>query len=85
MDHLRTNHRGTYVLTDNDFVFLSKMSVGTHAETLQLMKPYLAFPCGLLRGALSNLGVEAFVTAEIQTEEDTDKPKNIVVFKIQEK
>ena len=48
------------------------------------MKPYLAFPCGLIRGALSNLGIEAFVTAEIQPDEEKELPNN-VVFRIQEK
>ena len=28
---------------------------------------YLAFPCGLIRGALSNLGVACIVTAEVST------------------
>lgn len=29
VDNLRTNHQGTYVLHDNDFRFLSKLSNGT--------------------------------------------------------
>merc|ERR1712233_297502 len=84
VDHLRTNHRGTYVLSDENFVLLTKMSASSSGETLSLMKHYLAFSCGLLRGALSNLGVEAFVTAEIQQDEEKDPP-NVVVFRVQEK
>jgi hypothetical protein len=84
VNHLRTNHRGTYVLTDDSFVFLTRMSTSTPFETLNLMKPYLAFPCGLIRGALSNLGIEAFVTAQIEPDEEKEQP-NTVVFRIQEK
>ena len=28
---------------------------------------YLAFPCGLIRGALANLGIVCVVTAEVNT------------------
>ena len=73
------------MLIDNEFVFLTRMSVGTQAESLQLMKPYLAFPCGLIRGALSNMGIEAFVTAEIRVDEEGDRPKISATFKIEEK
>ena len=30
-----------------------------------MMFQYLAFPCGLIRGALANLGVICIVTAEV--------------------
>jgi len=30
-----------------------------------IMFQYLAFPCGLIRGALANLGVICIVTAEV--------------------
>lgn len=31
------------------------------------MKQYLAFPCGLIRGALANLGVTSVVIGEVST------------------
>ncbi|KAJ1557902.1 hypothetical protein HK096_004691, partial [Nowakowskiella sp. JEL0078] len=37
------------------------------AETCRLAFPYPAFPCGLIRGALSNLGVPSVVMAEISS------------------
>ena len=32
---------------------------------MMMMFQYLAFPCGLIRGALANLGVVCIVTAEV--------------------
>lgn len=34
-------------------------------DTAKMAVLYLAFPCGLLRGALASLGIQASVTAEI--------------------
>ncbi|KAJ6218107.1 hypothetical protein RDWZM_009264 [Blomia tropicalis] len=64
-DTLRTNHQGIYVLIDNQFRFVLKLS-----DTQQFMNvivKYLAFSCGLIRGALANLGIISIVTAEVLT------------------
>ncbi|ESO86177.1 hypothetical protein LOTGIDRAFT_220856 [Lottia gigantea] len=63
VDNLRTNHQGVYVLQDNRFKFLTQISNGK--QYMESAPKYLAFPCGLLRGALSNLGVNCIVTAEV--------------------
>ncbi|XP_012693876.1 trafficking protein particle complex subunit 6B, like isoform X2 [Clupea harengus] len=63
IDNLRTNHQGTYVLQDNRFTLLTPLSSGK--QYLEEAPKYLAFSCGLLRGALSNLGLESVVTAEV--------------------
>ncbi|XP_013884035.1 trafficking protein particle complex subunit 6b [Austrofundulus limnaeus] len=63
IDNLRTNHQGVYVLQDNNFRFLSNLSAGK--QFLDHAPKYLAFSCGLVRGALSNLGVRSIVTAEV--------------------
>lgn len=63
IDNLRTNHQGTYVLQDNRFALLTQLSSGK--QYLEEAPRYLAFSCGLLRGALSNLGLESVVTAEV--------------------
>ncbi|RKO94198.1 transport protein particle component, Bet3 family protein [Blyttiomyces helicus] len=66
IDNLKTNHRGVYVLTDNNFRWFMRMSSdGGSAETSRQAFPYLAFPCGLIRGALANLGVVTVVIAEV--------------------
>ncbi|GMP37190.1 hypothetical protein CsSME_00008991 [Camellia sinensis var. sinensis] len=80
IDNLKTNHRGTFVLQDNQFNWLSHMSIepssqnsgsvqdpSTMAESkaAQATGMYLYFPCGLIREALSNLGIPCAVSADI--------------------
>lgn len=63
MDNLKTNHRGTYVLIDNNFKYCQRMSTAYgSAETLKRATPYLWFPVGIIRGILSALGIEASVS-----------------------
>ncbi|KAH9842220.1 TRS33-TRAPP subunit of 33 kDa involved in targeting and fusion of ER to golgi transp [Teratosphaeria destructans] len=67
IDNLKTNHRGIFVLTDNRFQPLSRMSVDRRAgpkaadEAIARAQTYMYFPCGVLRGALAGLGIEATV------------------------
>ncbi len=63
VDNLRTNHQGVYVLQDNNFRFLSKVSQGR--QHLEQAPKFVVFTCGLLRGSLANLGLNSVVTAEI--------------------
>ncbi|KAK2847145.1 hypothetical protein Q5P01_010144 [Channa striata] len=63
VDNLRTNHQGTYVLQDNKFALLTQLSSGK--QYLNQAPKYLAFSCGVVRGALSNLGLDSVVTAEV--------------------
>ncbi|XP_078216258.1 trafficking protein particle complex subunit 6A isoform X1 [Callithrix jacchus] len=63
MDSLRTNHQGTYVLQDNSFPLLLPMAAGL--QYLEEAPKFLAFTCGLLRGALCTLGIESVVTASV--------------------
>jgi hypothetical protein len=68
IDNLKTNHKGIYVLTDNVFRPLLHCSLSssslTSPETIAAVSNHLAFPCGLIRGALANLGLVASVQAE---------------------
>ncbi|CAG8507810.1 10573_t:CDS:2 [Cetraspora pellucida] len=65
IDNLKTNHRGVYVLQDNNFRWFLRMSTEAGgAEAAKKAVPYLWFPCGLIRGALANLGVVSVVIAE---------------------
>jgi trafficking protein particle complex subunit 6 len=71
------DRQGVYVLTDNNFKWFSRMSTASGTQdAIHKAQPvvplyyhsdnqFLWFPCGLIRGALSNLGVEATVIAEI--------------------
>lgn len=65
IDNLRTNYQGTYLLQDNSFRFLNKMSTGS--QYLESSGKYVEFTCGLLRGALTNLGINCIVSTEIST------------------
>ncbi|KAK3840388.1 MAG: BET3 family protein [Linnemannia elongata] len=65
VDNLKTNHRGVYVLQDNGFRWFTRMAHDqSSAESVKKVTPYLWFPCGILRGILSNLGIASVVVAE---------------------
>ncbi|KAI4597056.1 Trafficking protein particle complex subunit 33 [Pestalotiopsis sp. 9143b] len=64
IDNLKTNHRGVYVLTDNMFRPLGRMSTDAGGQAVVRAQPFLWFPCGIVRGALAALGVNATVQAE---------------------
>jgi len=71
--------QGTFVLQDNKFRWLARMSVDPSTDTpvedstsptaenkaAQAMSMHLYFPCGIIRGALSNLGIPCAVSADI--------------------
>jgi len=66
VDNLRTNHRGVYVLQDNSFKPISRLSSWEgRADALHRAKLFVAMPAGIIRGALSRLGLHGTVVAEI--------------------
>jgi len=82
IDNLKTNHRGTFVLQDNHFRWLKRISIDSSVENIDVPQPdssalaadgkgaqaasmHLYFPCGIIRGALSNLGIPCAVSADI--------------------
>nr|GAT60364.1 predicted protein [Mycena chlorophos] len=66
VDNLRTNHRGVYVLQDNNFKPISRVSSWEgRAEAVRRAKLYAAMPAGIIRGALSRLGHQTTVSPEI--------------------
>ncbi|XP_043696470.1 trafficking protein particle complex subunit 6b [Telopea speciosissima] len=81
IDNLKTNHRGTFVLQDNRFRWLTRVSIDPspantdlsqepslatdESKTAQATSMHLYFPCGIIRGALSNLGIPCAVSADI--------------------
>jgi len=68
IDTLKTDYQGTFLLCDNDFQVLQPFLAG--APPKEELLPYLAFPCGMIRGALFSLGVDANVTPEVETNDD---------------
>eukprot|EP00897_Mesotaenium_endlicherianum_P003579 jgi/Mesen1/3249/ME000187S02411 len=85
VDNLKTNHRGVFVLQDNKFRWLTRISIdnlpggpGSSEGVEKIVSApqgivkasvaagqYLYLPCGLIRGALTSLGVPCSVSAEV--------------------
>ncbi|KAL6600566.1 hypothetical protein ACP70R_045366 [Stipagrostis hirtigluma subsp. patula] len=80
IDNLKTNHRGTFVLQDSRFRWLTRVSLDPSAESMdaadndsaplgdtaaQTTSMLLYFPCGIIRGALTNLGIQCSVSADM--------------------
>mmetsp|Transcript_849 Transcript_849/g.1326 ORF Transcript_849/g.1326 Transcript_849/m.1326 type:complete len:258 (-) Transcript_849:307-1080(-) len=63
IDKLQTNHRGVFVLKDGSFKWLERMPSNIEVARAMAIK-ILALPCGLIRGALSNLGIAAVVSCD---------------------
>jgi hypothetical protein len=65
---LKTNHRGTFVLTDTAFKPFLRFSsnTGIQGNTSRESIPFLALPCGIIRGVLFGLGMtHTSVSAEV--------------------
>ncbi|GEQ70026.1 hypothetical protein JCM33374_g3702 [Metschnikowia sp. JCM 33374] len=66
MDNLRTNHRGTFVLIDNQYRPTAGFcSDKGKPDAVAKARAYTYWPCGIIRGILSSFGVEAYVSADI--------------------
>ncbi|VDO05975.1 unnamed protein product [Rodentolepis nana] len=63
VDSLKTNNADVYVLLDSAFSSLTRIDPSQQYNSNVEM--ILAFACGLLRGALTSLGVNCIVNAEI--------------------
>jgi hypothetical protein len=63
IDKLQTNHRGVFVLKDLDLKWLSRFPTGPESSRVAAIR-LLAFPCGLIRGALAVLGIPAVVSCD---------------------
>ena len=55
--------QGTFVLQDVKFKLLTRLSGA--GDTKAAAMPYLGYTCGMLRGALANLGIACTVTPDI--------------------
>jgi trafficking protein particle complex subunit 6 len=63
IDKLQTNHRGVFVLKDLDLKWLSRFPIAGEESRVWAIR-VLAFPCGLIRGCLANLGIPAVVSCD---------------------
>ncbi|KAF8653436.1 hypothetical protein AX16_003944 [Volvariella volvacea WC 439] len=68
VDNLRTNHRGVYVLQDNSFKPIARLSSWEgKADATRRARLYTAMPAGIIRGSLARLGINATVVPEVTT------------------
>jgi hypothetical protein len=60
VDNLRTNNAGTFIMTDDAFKFLARVSNRDHEskEYKEKIKFYESFIIGVIKGALMNLGFD---------------------------
>ena len=60
VDNLRTNNAGTFILTDEAFKFIARVSNKDNEgrEFKEKVKCYESFIVGVIRGALINLGYD---------------------------
>lgn len=68
IDNLKTNHRGTFYLTDLDYPLLQSFCIETNTipsqlneefiinKELKLVEPFLELPVGIIKGVLLSLG-----------------------------
>lgn len=63
IDKLQTNHRGVFVLKDMKLRWLEGLPVNKENSRITAIQ-MLAFPCGIVRGALANLGIPAVVSCD---------------------
>ena len=78
IDKLQTNHRGVFVLKDGSFKWLDRMPDEMDVARVIAIK-ILALPCGLIRGALKNLGITADVSCDFW---DDEKNMNSCSFNV---
>jgi hypothetical protein len=67
IDKLQTNHRGVFVLKDLDLIWLTRLPPNQEKARVGAIQ-LLAFPCGLVRGALANLGIPAVVSCDFMAD-----------------
>lgn len=67
IDKLQTNHRGVFVLKDLELSWLTRFPNNQEAARVTAIQ-LLAYPCGMLRGALANLGIPAVVSCDFLTD-----------------
>jgi len=62
IDKLQTNHRGVFVLKDQELKWLKRLPADEESARVGAIR-ILAFPCGLIRGALACLGLSGAVVS----------------------
>ncbi|KAI0271659.1 TRAPP complex subunit trs33 [Gloeopeniophorella convolvens] len=76
VDNLRTNHRGVYVLQDNSFKPIARISSWeSRSDATKRARLYAAMPAGIIRGALARMGLNGTIVPEINLPQCTFQVK----------
>lgn len=61
VDNLRTNNAGTFILTDDAFKFIARVSTRDHEskEYKDKIRCYESFIVGVIKGAIQNMGYDS--------------------------
>mmetsp|Transcript_33705 Transcript_33705/g.24364 ORF Transcript_33705/g.24364 Transcript_33705/m.24364 type:complete len:106 (+) Transcript_33705:393-710(+) len=75
---LSTNNSGTFMLTDDKFKFIARLSCEDHSSPMfkSRLRCFEVFIAGLLSGALNNLGIEpnpTVITKIVESQTTLDK------------
>jgi hypothetical protein len=63
---LQTNNRGIFVIKDGNFKLIQAIGPVEGVDQKDIVRKYLVYPCGLLRGALASLGLACVVDAMVE-------------------
>ena len=69
------------MLKDNDFKWLARYS-GSEPQLQAAAAQLLNFPCGLIRGALENLGISSLVSADFSLDDTGQSDKRAAAFHV---
>ncbi|KAK4524984.1 hypothetical protein GAYE_SCF07G2888 [Galdieria yellowstonensis] len=62
IDNLKTNNKGTYVLSDK--IFKRLVHVSETPDSVGQIEDYMVFPLGMIKGALESLGMNCDVSGD---------------------
>lgn len=79
IDNLKTNHRGTFYLFDYEYRPIQPFALDDQSteKELEMVKPFLEIPVGVIKGVLSSLGYkqEQVVCLASYIDRPADRPK----------
>ncbi|QLL32801.1 hypothetical protein HG536_0D03230 [Torulaspora globosa] len=80
IDNLKTNHRGTFYLFDYEYRPIQPFALDDQSteKELEMVKPFLEIPVGVIKGVLSSLGYkqEQVVCLASYIDRPADRPKS---------
>ena len=71
--------QGVFVLVDNSFGWVRFFSAPEGQDTKAAALKHLAFPCGMVRGALASFGIDSMVSVEVTALPQCGPPPTVLV------